>query len=116
MRTIRAYELEIERLCATGRLSGFPHLSAGQEAVAVGVCLLLRDGDLVVSSHRGHGHCIAKGLDLTAMTAELFGRATGYSRGKGGSLHIADPDRGMLGTNGIVGAGVPIATGAALST
>jgi pyruvate dehydrogenase E1 component alpha subunit len=91
------------------------HLYAGEEAVAVGVCQQLRDTDFVASTHRGHGHCIAKGVDVAAMMAELFGRATGCCKGKGGSMHIADVDKGMLGANGIVGAGIPLATGAALS-
>jgi pyruvate dehydrogenase E1 component alpha subunit len=96
-------------------MGGFMHLYAGEEAVAVGVCQQLRDGDFVASTHRGHGHCIAKGVDVAAMMAELFGRATGCCKGKGGSMHIADLDKGMLGANGIVGAGIPLTTGAALS-
>jgi acetoin:2,6-dichlorophenolindophenol oxidoreductase subunit alpha len=115
MRTIRTFELKLEELVVAGRLTGFFHLYAGQEAVAVGVCRRLRETDLVTSTHRPHGHCIAMGLDLTAMMAEMYGRATGLCKGKGGSMHLADPDRGMLGANGIVGAGVPLATGAALS-
>jgi len=115
MRMIRAFELTIEQLVHSGRMGGFLHLYTGQEAVAVGVCQQLHDTDFVASTHRGHGHCIAKGIDLTSMLAELFGRATGCSRGKGGSMHIADPDHGLLGTNGIVGAGIALATGAALS-
>jgi pyruvate dehydrogenase E1 component alpha subunit len=115
MRMIRAFELTLEQLVQSGRMGGFLHLSTGQEAVAVGVCRQLRDTDFVASTHRGHGHCLAKGVDLTSMMAELFGRATGCSRGRGGSMHMADPDHGLLGTNGIVGAGIPLATGAALS-
>jgi pyruvate dehydrogenase E1 component alpha subunit len=115
MRTIRAFELKLEELVLTGRLTGFLHLSAGQEAVAVGVCRQLREIDLVASTHRPHGHCIAKGLDLAAMTAELYGRATGSAKGKGGSMHLTDVDRGMIGANGVVGAGIALATGAALA-
>jgi len=115
MRMIRAFELRLEHLVQTGRMGGFLHLSTGQEAVAVGVCMQLHDSDHVASTHRGHGHCLAKGVDVAAMMAELFGRATGCSKGKGGSMHIADPAHGVLGTNGIVGAGISLATGAALS-
>ncbi|MDX1650251.1 MAG: thiamine pyrophosphate-dependent dehydrogenase E1 component subunit alpha, partial [Myxococcota bacterium] len=91
------------------------HLYAGEEASAVGFCMHLGDGDYIASTHRGHGHCIAKGVAVEGMMAELFGRATGLCRGKGGSMHIADVDKGMLGANGIVGAGIPLATGAALT-
>jgi TPP-dependent pyruvate/acetoin dehydrogenase alpha subunit len=115
MRTIRTFELKLEELITTGRMYGFLHLCVGQEAVAVGVCQQLRETDIVATAHRPHGHFIAKGLDVAAMMAELFGRATGSCKGKGGSMHIADLDRGMLGANGIVGAGIPLATGAALS-
>jgi pyruvate dehydrogenase E1 component alpha subunit len=111
---IRAFEEKLHQLIPQHRLPGFAHLSAGQEAVAVGVCAHLGDKDFVTSTHRGHGHCIAKGLDVGAMMAELYGKSTGSSRGKGGSFHIADLDRGMLGTNGIVGAGLPLACGPAL--
>jgi pyruvate dehydrogenase E1 component alpha subunit len=115
MRMIRAFELKLAELVSAGKMGGFMHLYAGEEAVAVGVCQQLREGDFVASTHRGHGHCIAKGVDVGAMMAELFGRATGCCKGKGGSMHIADVDKGMLGANGIVGAGIPLATGAALS-
>jgi pyruvate dehydrogenase E1 component alpha subunit len=115
MRTIRAFELKLAELVAAGKMGGFMHLYAGEEAVAVGVCQQLRETDFVASTHRGHGHCIAKGVDVVAMMAELFGRATGCCKGKGGSMHIADVDKGMLGANGIVGAGIPLATGAALT-
>jgi pyruvate dehydrogenase E1 component alpha subunit len=98
-----------------GKLGGFLHLYAGEEAVATGVCAHLGDGDVVCSTHRGHGHCIAKGVSVDGMMAELFGRSTGICKGKGGSMHIADMDKGMLGANGIVGAGIPLATGAALT-
>lgn len=100
---------------ATGDIPGNTHLYAGQEASAVGVCLHLEDDDYISSTHRGHGHCIAKGCDIDGMMAELFGRATGTCGGKGGSQHIADLRRGMLGANGIVAAGAPITCGAALS-
>ena len=115
MRTIRGFEDKLQELVASGRLAGFLHLYAGEEAVAVGVCSHLSDTDLVGSTHRGHGHCIAKGVDVKGMMAELFGKASGTCKGKGGSMHIADIDRGMLGANGIVGAGIPLATGAALT-
>jgi pyruvate dehydrogenase E1 component alpha subunit len=115
MRTIRAFEEKLGELVTTGKLGGFMHLYVGEEAVAVGVCSHLDDQDTVASTHRGHGHCIAKGVDVAGMMAELFGRATGLCKGKGGSMHIADIEKGMLGANGIVGAGIPLATGAALS-
>jgi TPP-dependent pyruvate/acetoin dehydrogenase alpha subunit len=115
MRAIRSFEEKLAELVTAGKLAGFLHLYAGEEATAVGVCAHLSDGDVVCSTHRGHGHCIAKGVDLGGMMAELFGRRTGICRGKGGSMHIADLDRGMLGANGIVGAGIPLATGAALT-
>jgi pyruvate dehydrogenase E1 component alpha subunit len=115
MRLIRRFEEKLQELVLSGRLAGFLHLYAGQEAVAVGVCRNLRECDWVASNHRGHGHCIARGVDVRGMMAELFGRATGVCKGKGGSMHIADVDRGMLGANGIVGAGIPLTAGAALS-
>jgi pyruvate dehydrogenase E1 component alpha subunit len=115
MRRIRAFEEKLAELVNAGRLAGFLHLYAGQEAVAVGVCAHLADRDHLASTHRGHGHCIAKGVDVRGMMAELFGRANGICKGKGGSMHIADLDKGMLGANGIVGAGVPLAVGAALT-
>ena len=115
MRMIRAFETKLGELAAAGKMGGFIHLYAGEEAVAVGVCTHLSDLDTVASTHRGHGHCIAKGVDVAGMMAELFGRATGLCKGKGGSMHIADVDKGMLGANGIVGAGIPLATGAALT-
>jgi pyruvate dehydrogenase E1 component alpha subunit len=115
MRTIRTFEDTLHELFATGDIPGFVHLSAGQEAVAVGVMAALRPDDFITSTHRGHGHCIAKGVDLNSMLAEIYGRTTGTCKGKGGSMHIADVDKGMLGANGIVGAGLPIAVGAALS-
>jgi pyruvate dehydrogenase E1 component alpha subunit len=115
MRTIRGFEEKLAELVTAGKLAGFMHLYAGQEALAVGVCAQLRGQDIVCSTHRGHGHCIAKGVDLDGMMAELFGRSTGVCKGKGGSMHIADVDKGMLGANGIVGGGIALATGAALT-
>jgi pyruvate dehydrogenase E1 component alpha subunit len=115
MRRIRAFEEKLAELVNSGRLAGFLHLYAGEEAVAVGVCAHLDDRDYLASTHRGHGHCIAKGVDVRGMMAELFGRASGICKGKGGSMHIADLTKGMLGANGIVGAGVPLAAGAALT-
>ena len=115
MRTIRSFEEKLVELVGAGRLSGFLHLYAGEDAVAVGVCTHLSDRDIVSSTHRGHGHCIAKGVDVRGMMAELFGRSTGTCKGKGGSMHIADLDRGMLGANGIVGGGLGLAAGAGLT-
>jgi TPP-dependent pyruvate/acetoin dehydrogenase alpha subunit len=96
-------------------IPGFVHVSIGQEAVAAGVCGALERRDLITTTHRGHGHCLAKGMDAEAMMAELFGRATGTCGGRGGSMHIADPTLGVLGANGIVGAGLPLAVGAGLA-
>lgn len=115
MRLIRSFEERVARLFADGRIPGFVHLYAGEEAVAVGVCAHLDDRDYITSTHRGHGHCIAKGVPLGQMMAELFGRVDGCCKGKGGSMHIADVSRGMLGANGIVGGGPPLAAGAGLS-
>ncbi|KQT62945.1 ABC transporter substrate-binding protein [Aureimonas sp. Leaf460] len=115
MRLIRRFEERVMEEMGTGDIPGSTHLYAGQEASAVGVCLHLEDGDYISSTHRGHGHAIAKGLDVDAMMAELFGRATGTCNGKGGSQHIADLRHGMLGANGIVAGGVPITCGAALT-
>ncbi len=111
---IRTFEEKVHELIPRQRLPGFAHLSAGQEAVAVGVCAHLDDKDFVTSTHRGHGHCIAKNMDVAAVMAELYGKSTGTSRGKGGSFHMGNLKRGMLGTNGIVGAGLPLACGPAL--
>ena len=111
---IRKFEERIRELFAAGKLPGFVHLYAGEEAVAVGVCANLRDDDFVTSTHRGHGHCIAKHVEVRSMMAELYGKATGACKGKGGSMHIADVDKRMLGANGIVGAGMPLACGSAL--
>jgi TPP-dependent pyruvate/acetoin dehydrogenase alpha subunit len=115
MRLIREFEERLHLEIMTGDVAGFTHLYAGQEAVAVGICENLTDRDYIVSTHRGHGHCIAKGCDVAAMMAEIYGRRSGLCKGKGGSMHIADVSRGMLGANGIVGAGAPIAVGAAIS-
>ncbi len=115
MSLIRAFDQRVASLVLKGAFSGVGHLYVGQEAVATGVCAALRDDDYMTSNHRGHGHCLAKGVDPNEMMAELFGRVGGTSRGKGGSMHIADFRRGMLGANGIVGAGMPIACGAALT-
>ncbi|MBO0682810.1 MAG: thiamine pyrophosphate-dependent dehydrogenase E1 component subunit alpha, partial [Candidatus Dormibacteraeota bacterium] len=112
---IRAFEERIFALRQSGVLQGSAHLYAGQEAVAAGVCAQLERADYVASTHRGHGHCIAKGVDVSRMMAELFGRSSGTNQGKGGSMHIADTSVGMLGATGVVGAGTPIALGAALS-
>ena len=112
---IRRFEEEVGRLFRQGQLPGFVHLYIGEEAVAAGVCAALTDEDTIISTHRGHGHVIAKGGDIKRMMAELFGKATGYCKGKGGSMHIADFDIGMLGAIGIVGGGMPIAVGAGLS-
>jgi TPP-dependent pyruvate/acetoin dehydrogenase alpha subunit len=115
MLLIRAFESNLPVLYDRGLIQGSAHAAIGQEAVAAGACLALRPGDYVTSTHRGHGHAIAKGADLRQMTAELLGRSTGICRGKGGSMHIADFGIRMLGANGIVGANFGIATGAALS-
>jgi len=115
MRTIREFEENIHRENTTGEIPGFLHLSSGQEANAVAVCMQLDDKDYIASNHRGHGHCLAKGADVQAMMLELYGKEGGLCRGRGGSMHIADVSRGILGANGIVGAGAPLATGAALS-
>ena len=115
MLRIRRFEEQVGTLFAQGQLPGFVHLYIGEEAVAAGVCAALRDDDFIVSTHRGHGHVIAKGGDFSRMMAELFGKSTGYCKGKGGSMHIADFQIGMLGACGIVGGGIPMAVGAGLS-
>ncbi|NUC72468.1 thiamine pyrophosphate-dependent dehydrogenase E1 component subunit alpha [Haloterrigena sp. SYSU A558-1] len=115
MLTIREFDSTAGDYFADGEIPGFVHLYIGEEAVGVGACAALEPDDYIASTHRGHGHCIAKGLDPQLMMAELFGKQDGYCNGKGGSMHIADVDAGMLGANGIVGAGPPLATGAALS-
>ena len=113
---IREFDEKAGELYAAARLAGSTHLYVGMEAVAVGVCAHLRKDDYITSTHRGHGHCIAKGADMKRMFAELLGRRTGYCKGKGGSMHIADISLGHLGANGIVGGGLTIATGAALAS
>ena len=109
---VRCFEEKLVEMFARGTMPGLAHLSIGEEAVAVGACNALRDDDYITSTHRGHAHCIAKGASLDRMMAELFGRETGYCGGKGGSMHIADFEKGILGANGIVGGGIPIAAGA----
>jgi pyruvate dehydrogenase E1 component alpha subunit len=115
MKTIREFEERLHVEIATGEIPGFTHLYAGQEAVAVGICEHLNDADYIVSTHRGHGHCIAKGCDVTGMMLEIYGRRDGLCKGKGGSMHIADVTRGMLGANAIVGGGPPLAVGAGIA-
>jgi pyruvate dehydrogenase E1 component alpha subunit len=115
MKVIREFEERLHIEIQTGEIAGFTHLYCGQEAVAVGVCEHLDPADKIVSTHRGHGHCLAKGCDVAGMMKEIWGSREGLCKGKGGSMHIADIDQGMLGANGIVGAGAPIAVGAALS-
>jgi acetoin:2,6-dichlorophenolindophenol oxidoreductase subunit alpha len=112
---IRRFEEKVGELFAQGQLPGFVHLYIGEEAVAAGVCAALRDEDYITSTHRGHGHVIAKGGEFNPMMAELFGKATGYCKGKGGSMHIASFKIGMMGACGIVGGGIPVAVGAGLS-
>ena len=115
MATIRHFEERVQDEFSKGGIPGFVHLYAGEEASAVGVCMHLGPQDHIASTHRGHGHSIAKGCDPTLMMQELFAKKTGLCGGKGGSMHIADLDHGMLGANGIVGAGIPLAVGAALT-
>src|SRR6478735_5266859 len=115
MYLIRLFEEQAEQLYIRGLIHGTMHLSIGQEASAVGACAALRPDDYILSTHRGHGHCIAKGADPARMLAEFFGRETGYCRGRGGSMHIADIEGGNLGANGIVAGGLPIAVGVGLS-
>lgn len=115
MKVIREFEERLHVEIMTGEIAGFTHLYCGQEAVAVGVCEHLDTDDKIVSTHRGHGHCIAKGVDVIGMMKEIWGSREGTCKGKGGSMHIADADVGMLGANGIVGAGSPIGVGAALA-
>jgi len=116
MSKIRMFESMLQEYFAAGKIPGFVHLYLGEEAVAVGACSCLTDKDSITSTHRGHGHLIAKGGDLKLMMAEIFGKSTGYCKGKGGSMHIADVDLGILGANGIVGGGGPLAAGAALAS
>jgi TPP-dependent pyruvate/acetoin dehydrogenase alpha subunit len=114
MRTIRDFEERLHTEFATGEIPGFVHLYAGEEAIAAGVMAHLRPDDFVASTHRGHGHAIAKGCDVKAMMAEIYGKQTGICHGKGGSMHIADVSKGMLGANGIVGGGPPLVCGVGL--
>ncbi len=116
MKVIREFEERLHVEIQSGQIAGFTHLYCGQEAVAVGVCEHLRDDDKIISTHRGHGHCIAKGVEVTGMMKEIWGSREGTCNGKGGSMHIADIDCGMMGANGIVGAGAPIAVGAAIAS
>jgi len=115
MKTIRVFEERVSNEFMSGNIPGFVHLYVGEEASGVGVCMHLADSDYIGSTHRGHGHCVAKGCDVEEMMLEIFGRKGGLCGGKGGSMHIADLDKGMLGANGIVGAGPPLAVGAGLS-
>ena len=115
MRTIRAFEDRVHEEFSAGNIPGFVHLYAGEEASAVGFCMHLTDVDRIASTHRGHGHCIAKGCDVKAMMAEIFGKKEGLCGGKDGSMHIADLEKGMMGANGIVGGGPPLICGAALT-
>nr|MDO8117762.1 thiamine pyrophosphate-dependent dehydrogenase E1 component subunit alpha [Candidatus Sigynarchaeota archaeon] len=113
--TIRKFETKVYEIFNSNVIPGTMHLYRGEEAIATGVCANLTNDDYITSTHRGHGHCIAKGADIKRMMAELFGRRNGYCKGKGGSMHIADFSIGMLGANGVVGGGIPIAPGAALA-
>ena len=115
MRTIREFEERLHIDFGRGDIPGFVHLYAGEEAAAAGIMIHLGDGDRIASTHRGHGHCISKGVDVVAMMKEIYGRKGGACNGKGGSMHIADLSKGMMGANGIVGAGAPLACGAALA-
>lgn len=115
MRTIREFEERLHVDFARGDIPGFVHLYAGEEASAAGIMMHLNDRDRIASTHRGHGHCIAKGVDVKEMMAEIYGKTTGACRGKGGSMHIADLSKGMMGANGILGAGAPLICGAALA-
>ena len=116
MATIRAFEESVKRDFLAGEIPGFVHLYIGEEAIGTGICAALRDDDMIESTHRGHGHCIAKGADVNAMMAEIFGKKDGLCHGKGGSMHIADFKIGMLGAYGVVGGGYNLATGAALAS
>ena len=109
----RRFEEEVFEFYKRGLMPGLAHLYMGEEAIAVGACTALRDSDYIASTHRGHGHLVARGADIKRMMAEILGKGTGYSKGKGGSMHIMAMDKGILGANGIVGGGIPIATGAA---
>ena len=115
MCTIRKFEECVKHDFLAGEIPGFTHSYIGEEAIATGVCAALRDDDVIESTHRGHGHCVAKGADVNRMMAEIFGKETGLCKGRGGSMHIADFSIGMLGANGVVGGGYNLATGAALA-
>jgi pyruvate dehydrogenase E1 component alpha subunit len=115
MLELREFELKVQEVYRRGLLPGFVHLYIGEEAVGVGVCSNLEPRDLIFSTHRGHGHALAKGMPARNLMAELWAKATGSSGGRGGSMHLYGPEWGFMGTNGIVGAGIPLATGAALS-
>jgi pyruvate dehydrogenase E1 component alpha subunit len=115
MKTIREFEERVHVEFAKGSIPGFVHLYAGEEASATGVCMNLRNDDYIASNHRGHGHCIAKGVEVEGMMAEIYGKKSGTCHGKGGSMHIADLEAGMMGANGIVGGGPPLVCGAALT-
>ncbi|MER2150709.1 MAG: thiamine pyrophosphate-dependent dehydrogenase E1 component subunit alpha [Candidatus Limivicinus sp.] len=116
MCTIRCFEESVKKDFLNGEIPGFVHLYIGEEAIGTGICGALRDTDFIESTHRGHGHCIAKGADVNKMMAEIFGKKDGLCKGKGGSMHIADFSVGMLGANGVVGGGYNLATGAALAS
>jgi pyruvate dehydrogenase E1 component alpha subunit len=116
MLVIREFETTVQKHFAEGEIPGFVHLYLGEEAVGVGACSALGKEDYITSTHRGHGHLLARGGDIKKMMAEIFGKATGYNKGKGGSMHIADVSLGILGANGIVGAGLPIAAGAGITS
>src|SRR5215472_7434698 len=116
MLKIRLFEEQVNQLYLSAKMPGLAHLYSGEEAIAVGVCAALRRDDYITSTHRGHGHCLAKGASVDRMFAELLGKAPGYCRGKGGSMHIADQETGNLGANAIVGGSGALATGAALSS
>jgi len=115
MLTIRRFEEKVAEFLSQGMIHGTGHLYIGEEAIAVGACRAIKDEDYITSTHRGHGHCIAKGANLNKMMSELLGKETGYCKGKGGSMHIADVEGGNLGANGVVGGGIPIACGAGIT-
>ena len=115
MHHVRKFEEKVAYFFSMGMVHGTTHLYVGEEATGVGACSALEDKDLITSTHRGHGHCIGKGIDLNKMMAELLGKSTGYCKGKGGSMHIADLTRGNIGANGVVGGGHAIAVGAGLT-
>ncbi len=116
MNHVRKFEEKVAYLFSMGQVHGTTHLYAGEEAVAIGACAALKNEDIIISTHRGHGHCIGKGIDLNIMMAELLGKADGCCKGKGGSMHIADLSAGNLGANGVVGGGLPLSVGAGMTT